>query len=534
MASTAAPSAPSLSPRPIHRRGGHGGGFGDPDEVEGEVAIERSVRHGPTLVRSDPPARADRTAATMPDRSPWIVAARLIDGGRATVPSTRGRAGRARDLLLAPSRAHAAGGPRRVRPARASPLPASAASCSAASWPPTSASSTPTSSPTSSTSPASSRPAGAIAQPRLRHRLQVDTIGLNSVRHRLLGEGERLTFDFDPHGAPAQHVLGAVYAAGQLDPMIRRPVMATIRRAITWAGPIGAELIASLSGMRAGTMLGRSALENPTAWALDLLGFTGTRGRPPRPRRHPAGQGRAAPLPRDAARRPPRPRGRRRRRRPADRRAHRGTAYPHRPMTSAGALLLAPGAGADRDHHTLVALEEALAPLPGRPHGLPVPQGRQEGPRPRPGRRRRGERGGRGARGLRRRRPRLARARRPLVRRPHVLDGGGRGPARRRARAAQLPAAPAGQAREAPHRALRRARPAVPVRQRHRRTPSARPRSSRPTPRPSPARSPSCGCPAATIPATPTTPSPRPSATGSRPSADRARPGPDGPRRVRR
>ena len=33
-------------------------------------------------------------------------------------------------------------------------------------------------------------------------------------------------------------------------------------------------------------------------------------------------------------------------------------------MTSAGALLLAPGAGASRDHHTLVALEEALAPLP--------------------------------------------------------------------------------------------------------------------------------------------------------------------------
>ena len=33
-------------------------------------------------------------------------------------------------------------------------------------------------------------------------------------------------------------------------------------------------------------------------------------------------------------------------------------------MTSAGALLLAPGAGADRDHHTLVAIAEALAPLP--------------------------------------------------------------------------------------------------------------------------------------------------------------------------
>jgi hypothetical protein len=120
-----------------------------------------------------------------------------------------------------------------------------------------------------------------VAQPRLRYRLQVDTIGLNSARHRLLGEGERLSFDFDKSGAPAQHVLGAVYTAGNLDPAIRRPVMATIRRAIGWAGPIGADLIASLSGMRPGAMLGRSALENPTAWALDLLGFTGqatTRG----------------------------------------------------------------------------------------------------------------------------------------------------------------------------------------------------------------------------------------------------------------
>jgi hypothetical protein len=119
-----------------------------------------------------------------------------------------------------------------------------------------------------------------VPQPRLRYRLQVDTVGLNSVRHRLLGEGERLEFDFDDHGAPAQQVLGAVYAAGRLDPATRRPVMATIRRAIGWAGPIGAELIASLSGMRAGSVLGRSALENPTAWALDLLGFTsGGRGK---------------------------------------------------------------------------------------------------------------------------------------------------------------------------------------------------------------------------------------------------------------
>lgn len=114
-----------------------------------------------------------------------------------------------------------------------------------------------------------------VPQPRLRYRLQVDTIGLNAVRHRLLGEGERLSFDFDDHGAAAQQVLGAVYAAGRLEPSVRRPVMATIRRAIGWAGPIGAELIASLSGVRSGGVTSRAALENPTAWALGLLGFAG-------------------------------------------------------------------------------------------------------------------------------------------------------------------------------------------------------------------------------------------------------------------
>lgn len=112
-----------------------------------------------------------------------------------------------------------------------------------------------------------------VAQPRLRYRLQVDHIGLNSVRHRLVGEGERLAFDFDSHGAPAQQVLGAVYAAGELDAPLRPAIMAAIRRAMRWTGPVGDELIASLSGVRAGAVLGRAALENPLVWALTLFGF---------------------------------------------------------------------------------------------------------------------------------------------------------------------------------------------------------------------------------------------------------------------
>ena len=35
-----------------------------------------------------------------------------------------------------------------------------------------------------------------------------------------------------------------------------------------------------------------------------------------------------------------------------------------RPVTSPGALLLTPGAGADRNQHTLVAVEQAVSPLP--------------------------------------------------------------------------------------------------------------------------------------------------------------------------
>jgi predicted alpha/beta-hydrolase family hydrolase len=42
---------------------------------------------------------------------------------------------------------------------------------------------------------------------------------------------------------------------------------------------------------------------------------------------------------------------------------------PRRPRP--GALLLAPGAGADRTHHTLVAVAEAVAPLPARTFDFP-------------------------------------------------------------------------------------------------------------------------------------------------------------------
>jgi len=112
-----------------------------------------------------------------------------------------------------------------------------------------------------------------ISQPRLRFRLQVDTVGLNAVTHRLLGDGEMLSFEFDERGAPEQQILGAVYAAGTFAPQVRRPLMAIVRRAISWGGPVGADLIASLSGFRGGVSGARSAVGDPVKWALERLGF---------------------------------------------------------------------------------------------------------------------------------------------------------------------------------------------------------------------------------------------------------------------
>lgn len=115
-----------------------------------------------------------------------------------------------------------------------------------------------------------------IAQPRLRHRFQQDRIGLNSYRHRLSIRDGQPIFDIDDAGRPAAHVLGALYAAGRLDPGIRPDIFALIARALTWRRPVGPELIDHLTGGAVDdwTSLGGAA---PRAWALAELGFSGER-----------------------------------------------------------------------------------------------------------------------------------------------------------------------------------------------------------------------------------------------------------------
>jgi predicted alpha/beta-hydrolase family hydrolase len=48
-------------------------------------------------------------------------------------------------------------------------------------------------------------------------------------------------------------------------------------------------------------------------------------------------------------------------------------------MSSAGALLVAPGAGADRNHHTLCAVADAIAPLPTERMDFPARKAGRKG-----------------------------------------------------------------------------------------------------------------------------------------------------------
>ncbi len=112
-----------------------------------------------------------------------------------------------------------------------------------------------------------------IVQPRLRHRLQTDRIGLLKSTHQLRAEGDGPGFHLASQGgSPLVNVLGAVYAAGNLPHEVRPGVFTALRRALRWQGPLGPGLITQLTGTneRVGWM---TSTNDPVSWALELLGF---------------------------------------------------------------------------------------------------------------------------------------------------------------------------------------------------------------------------------------------------------------------
>lgn len=116
-----------------------------------------------------------------------------------------------------------------------------------------------------------------IVQPRLRHRFQVDRHGLSHSRHRMIGVDDDIEFDFGTNGSDLAQVLGAVYALERLELTSRRLIAPVLTKATRWRGPIGPALIAHLAGAQSTTL---SALADPRAWAMELLGFSAETPRP--------------------------------------------------------------------------------------------------------------------------------------------------------------------------------------------------------------------------------------------------------------
>ena len=109
-----------------------------------------------------------------------------------------------------------------------------------------------------------------IVQPRLRHRFQVDRHGLAKSHHRMLGNGDDISFDFHSVGTDLSQVLGAIYAVERFAPEHRRRIVPVLQKAARWRGPIGPAMIAYLAGSQT---LALEALADQRAWALGVLGF---------------------------------------------------------------------------------------------------------------------------------------------------------------------------------------------------------------------------------------------------------------------
>ncbi len=111
-----------------------------------------------------------------------------------------------------------------------------------------------------------------IVQPRVLHRFQADTHGLDSSVHRLVGHGQHLSLEVDGHGAVVPQLLGALYAAGHLSYEVRPDVFRLLRRATRWTGGIDDRLIEFLTGDEAGSFR-RQGVPNDERWALQMLSF---------------------------------------------------------------------------------------------------------------------------------------------------------------------------------------------------------------------------------------------------------------------
>ncbi|MBM36721.1 MAG: hypothetical protein VX963_12285 [Actinomycetota bacterium] len=113
-----------------------------------------------------------------------------------------------------------------------------------------------------------------IPQPRLRHRLQRDRIGLTRSTHRLVtATNGRMSLDLAPGDRPEPHILAALYRASDQPGDTRRALLTLLRSARRWQGHDHDDLLRYLSGdLPKGTWDSRVDVD-PIVWALGILGF---------------------------------------------------------------------------------------------------------------------------------------------------------------------------------------------------------------------------------------------------------------------
>jgi hypothetical protein len=112
-----------------------------------------------------------------------------------------------------------------------------------------------------------------IVQPRLRHRFQVDHVGLARTVHRLVGDGDSIAFEIAETSDSMQQGLAAVYAAERFDDTTRRALGALLRKALRWQGAVGPSFIAHLAGVGGEQSSSLRSFADPRAWAMEVLGF---------------------------------------------------------------------------------------------------------------------------------------------------------------------------------------------------------------------------------------------------------------------
>ncbi len=117
----------------------------------------------------------------------------------------------------------------------------------------------------------------AIPQPRLRHRFQIDRVGLKRSTSRLVMNSSgnyRLRLDHTT-STSAQNVLAAIYSASALGEDQRRSVATAMRVGLEWAGESDTDLLALLRG---GHWDGRGPVGlfggDRVDWALNVLDLT--------------------------------------------------------------------------------------------------------------------------------------------------------------------------------------------------------------------------------------------------------------------